>query len=243
VLVFATHHTLSQAKGIWSLYGMRAAKAGCAPMSERERRMMRAFVPIALVLILIRWFFVPKGPDRLYPFIQPIPGERAILPYAFTWALVAAWLIVAALVMTAVARPRPRSIPKVIYVGTHMLGVALMIGAPGWGAIFTAGIHGLEYYFLCGRMIAPAHQGERRPTRAWVWPAMVLTMLPLVAIGVVNAPFTSLLVPDARWVPTFQTLRYLLNAIVMAHYFADAFIYRFRIPEVRRVALMRLGFA
>jgi hypothetical protein len=29
----------------------------------------------------------------------------------------------------------------------------------------------------------------------------------------------------------------------MAHYFADAFIYRFRIPEVRRVALTRLGFS
>src|SRR6185503_2608423 len=28
VLTFATHHTLSQAKGIWSLYAMRAAKAG-----------------------------------------------------------------------------------------------------------------------------------------------------------------------------------------------------------------------
>ena len=44
-------------------------------------------------------------------------------------------------------------------------------------------------------------------------------------------------------VGTFQILRYFLNSIVMAHYFADAFIYRFRIPEVRRVALMRLGFA
>jgi hypothetical protein len=30
---------------------------------------------------------------------------------------------------------------------------------------------------------------------------------------------------------------------VMAHYFADAFIYRFRIPRVRKVALARLGFA
>jgi hypothetical protein len=27
----------------------------------------------------------------------------------------------------------------------------------------------------------------------------------------------------------------------MADYFADAFIYRFRIPEVRRVALQRLA--
>ena len=33
-----------------------------------------------------------------------------------------------------------------------------------------------------------------------------------------------------------------LNGVVMAHYFADAFIYRFRIPEVRTVALRRLGF-
>jgi hypothetical protein len=37
--------------------------------------------------------------------------------------------------------------------------------------------------------------------------------------------------------------RLALNGVVLAHYFADAFIYRFKIPEVRKVALRRLGFA
>jgi hypothetical protein len=35
----------------------------------------------------------------------------------------------------------------------------------------------------------------------------------------------------------------LVNATVLAHYCADAFIYRFRIPGVRKVALARLGFS
>jgi hypothetical protein len=67
-------------------------------------------------------------------------------------------------------------------------------------------------------------------------------MAPLALIGVVNAPFTYLfgLTPLA---PAFVTGRIVLNAVVMAHYFADALIYRFRIPEVRRVALHRLGLA
>jgi hypothetical protein len=30
--------------------------------------------------------------------------------------------------------------------------------------------------------------------------------------------------------------------VVLAHYFADALIYRFRIPSIRRVMLRRLGF-
>lgn len=245
VLVFATHHTLSQAKGIWSLYAMRAAKAGLTPPGDRERTMMRSFVPIALLLILIRWFFVPKGHDRIYPFIQPITGEPAFLPFSVTWGLLAIWLVVAVLAIGSIVRTDgsekiKRSTPKVIYVSTHMIGVALMIGLPMWGAIFTAGIHGLEYYFLCGLMIAPRTDTER-PKRRWVWPAMAFSMLPLVAIGLVNAPFTPYIASNEH-LGTFQILRYFLNSIVMAHYFADAFIYRFRIPEVRRVALMRLGF-
>lgn len=241
VLVFATHHTLSQAKGIWALYGMRAAKSGLATPSDLERRMMRTFVPVALLLVLIRWFFIPKGPDRVYPFIQPIPGEPAIFPFGATWVLLGIWLVVAALAIGAVVRPRERSVPKVIYVTVHMSGVALMICAPIWGAILTAGIHGLEYYFLCGRMISPVTESER-PSRGWVLPAMAFSMLPLLAIGLVNAPFTSYLAGDEH-AQTFQSLRFFLNSIVMAHYFADAFIYRFRIPDVRRVALQRLGFA
>jgi hypothetical protein len=241
VLVFATHHSLSQAKGIWALYGMRASKSGLAAPSDLERRMMRNFVAIALLLILIRWFFIPKGPGRMYPFIQPIPGEPAFLPYSATWVLVAIWIVVAALAIGSVVRPKTRSVPKVIYVTVHMIGAGLMIGAPGWGAILTAGIHGLEYYFLCGRMIASVTEAER-PSRSWVLPAMAFSMLPLVAIGLVNAPFTPQFAGDGHN-QTFQSLRFFLNSIVMAHYFADAFIYRFRIPDVRRVALQRLGFA
>ena len=33
------------------------------------------------------------------------------------------------------------------------------------------------------------------------------------------------------------------NAVVLAHYFADAFLYRFRIPEIRKVMLARMGMA
>lgn len=223
VLVFATHHTLSQAKGIWSLYTLRSKQ----PPSDRERKIQKAFVPIALVLILTRWFFVPKGPDRLYPFMQPIPGVPAVFPFWTTFALMAPWLVVAAIAIGSV-----RGIPKRIYVSTHMVGVLAMIALPGWGAVFTAGIHGLEYYFLCGRMLEPRKEGER----GWVIPAMIFSMLPLVAIGFLNAPFVS---PIAAAEP----LKWLLNSVVMAHYFADAFIYRFRISEVRRVALARLGFA
>jgi hypothetical protein len=50
---------------------------------------------------------------------------------------------------------------------------------------------------------------------------MILSMLPLFAIGLVHAPFA------AGWIakrPLFDDVRYLLNAIVAAHYFADAFI-------------------
>lgn len=241
VLVFATHHTLSQAKGIWSLYAMRAAKSGLDAPSDAERRIQRSFVPIALVLILVRWFFVPKGADRLYSFIQPIPGAPAPLPFWTTWALAGVWLVVAAFAIASVALPAKRSVPKIVYVSTHMCGVLMTIALPPWGAIFTAGVHGLEYYFLCGRMLGPRDATER-PSDKWVLPAMVFSMMPLVAIGIVNAPFTPY-IASATHVPTFQVFRYLLNSTVMAHYFADAFIYRFRIPEVRKVALARLGFA
>jgi hypothetical protein len=71
---------------------------------------------------------------------------------------------------------------------------------------------------------------------------MILAMLPLLVVGLGNAPFSAALGLGA-FAPAFAIGRVALNAVVMAHYCADALIYRFRIPEVRHVALARLGFA
>ena len=40
-----------------------------------------------------------------------------------------------------------------------------------------------------------------------------------------------------------RVLTSLSLGVVLAHYFSDAFIYRFRIPSIRKVMLRRLGFA
>ncbi len=242
-LTFATHHTLSQVKGIWSLYNMRS---GTRP-SDRERRLQSNYVAIGLLLIMVKFLFVPKTHESLYPYIQPIPGEPAFLPFWATYVLLGAWVVYGALLARTVLRAEQVSAPKLVYLTVHLFTVALTVATPGWGLILAAGIHGLEYYFLCGRMLEPT--GEEASSRlrgARVWLGMAVSMTPLFVVGVLNAPFTGRLLGAAtanQHADAFTVARMLLNSVVLAHYFADAFIYRFRIPEIRRVALARLGFA
>jgi hypothetical protein len=242
VAIFATHHTVSQAKGLWSLHNLRGKAAGLPPPGARERSAQQTFVPLALLLVMIRALFVPKSGGAMFPFIQAVPQLEAVLPFAVTYALLAVWLAFAAYALSTITRGARLSGPKLLYVGTHMAGVALTILSPPWGVIFTSGIHGLEYYAITARMLRPtAAEPGSRLSRALVVPAMAGIMLPILVVGLGVAPFAAAL-GLAGHASLFGALRIGVNGVVVAHYFADAFIYRFRIPEVRRVALERLGF-
>jgi hypothetical protein len=243
VMVFAVHHTLSQVKGIWSLYNLRGKALGVPPPGEPERRAQRLFVPLGLLLVTVRILFVPKSARAEFPFIQAIPQMPAVLPFAATYLLLAAWLVfVAVLLRALLAGPGPRIHPKLFYVGTHAAIVSLTVAWPAIGTTFSAGVHGLEYCLLSARMLRPtAAEPQARLGAALVWPALLAAMSPILVVGLVNAPFTPRLGLGA-YASIFPFARFVLNGVVLAHYFADAFIYRFRIPEVRLVALRRLGF-
>ncbi len=241
-VVFSFHHTLSQAKGIWSLYNLRGKDFGVGPPSARERSLQRLFVPLGLLFASVRFFLVEKRPGIEIPFLPVMPGIDALLPFSVVYAMYAAWALFAALVLRELLRARdgePLHGAKLFYVGCHLFGVALILVSPGWGGVFSASVHGLEYFALTRKMLEPRDASEGRRLAAIV-PAILLTALPLVLVGVVNAPFTAALGVPASAAATWARLA--MNGVVMAHYFADAFIYRFRIPEVRAVALRRLGF-
>ena len=88
-----------------------------------------------------------------------------------------------------------------------------------------------------------------RVSRAWVWPMRVLSMLPLLALGVVHLLISgpshgtvSAAAADLKSHVVPRGLTTLSLGVVLAHYFSDALIYRFRLPSIRRVMLRRLGF-
>jgi hypothetical protein len=246
-LVFAQHHALAQVKGFWSLYNLRGAAGGLKP-GEQERPVMQHFVAIALLFTLIRVLFVARATrEGSPPFINALPGEPAMIGYGASYPMLAAWLGYSAWVMRALLGAETRNTAKVAYVGLHLLAVAVTMVAPGWGAVLTSGIHGLEYYAISARMLWPREQEKGWLRGALVVPAMLVVMAPIFVVGLLISPLAS------RWTGEslaallgvngrVGTVTALMNAVVMAHYFADAFIYRFRIPEVRRVALARLGF-
>lgn len=244
IVVLATHHTLSQARGIWSLYNLRGKRFGIPPPAEAERNLQKWFVPLGLLLITVKFLFVPKTEGSTFAFVQAIPLMPAVLPYEVTYLLGAAWLLFVGLLGRALLSAEgPKSYPKLGYVACHSAAVLLMLAAPGWGSTLVSGVHGLEYYLLSARMLRPLpSETSAKIGAALVWPALVGAMLPLFVIGLVNAPFTGLLGLPRSFTPAFSVARWVLTATVLAHYFSDAFIYRFRIPEVRKVALARLGF-
>jgi len=239
--IFAVHHTVSQVRGLWALYGLRGGKLGLPPPSARERSLQKLFAPLALLLIAVKWTLVGRMDAGFAPpFINVNPGTPAVLPFAVTHGLVAVWLAFAALLFHALLAYPAVSVPKVLYLGVQTGVVALELVSPGWGMTLAGGLHGLEYALLTRQMLAPtaAERGRTRLVDALIWPAMIAAMLPLLGVGLLMLPLgIGALGRFGVWATRIA------SALVLAHYCADALIYRFRIPEVRKVAMNRLGFA
>jgi len=240
VLIFGIQHRMAQARGIWSLYNLRSAKLGTPPPPSRERWFQRHWTSVGLLLVAISWLLVPSAPHKSFSLAEPIPLMEAPLPYETMYVLVGLWLVFAGAAVTHLVQQRAR-LAKLLHVSTHAAAITTAILFPMWGSVVWGSLHGLEYTFLCARMMKP-REGDRESSfrEAWVWPAIGLAILPLLAVGLFSAPFTTSLF-GASALPAH--VLNLTTALVIAHYFADAFIYRFRIPEVRRVALHRLGFS
>jgi hypothetical protein len=241
VAVFAIHHTMSQAKGVWALYSLRGQKAGLPAPSPRERELQKLFVPLGLLFIAIKWTLVGELTlPRSSPYLNVNPGYPAVLPFALTYVLLAAWLAYVAALFRALLAFETLNAAKLAYIGTQCSVVTLELVSPGWGVTIAAGIHGLEYYLLARKMLAPtASEATSRLTSALCWPVMIGAMSPILVVGALTNPWHPVHVGASvmGWAGT------LITACVLSHYYADAFIYRLRIPGIRKVVLARVGLA
>ncbi len=234
-VIFAQHHALSQVKGIWALYSLRAKQAP----SPGERSVQNNFVAIVLLMLLTRLLLFPRAPALSSAQLAPVPGVGALLPFSGVYVLLGLFALGAAHTLRQVVRGGA-SRAKTLYLSSHMVAMALTLYVPIWGLIVTSGLHGLEYYYLTAQMLETREGDVRKLSRARSWGLMVLAMAPLFVVGLLQAPFAGALV---RRTGVVQVALISLNAVVMAHYFADAFLYRLRLPAVRRVVLHRLGFS
>lgn len=250
--VFGLHHTLSQHKGFWALHSLRGHQAGLGPGNPRERSLQQGYVPVMLTLILVRLFFIP---DSAAPGATPYldVGQGAVLPHGTLGVLLALWLGYFMLLFRTVLRAGNASGPKVLYLLAVATATGLTLAAPLWGNVMLPAMHGLEYYMITARMMEP-REGDppTRLGRAWIWPLMILSMLPLLALGVIHglilhgAGRGTLGAGDPSGSSSHLLLRVLTSlglGVVLAHYFSDALIYRLRRPGIRKVMLRRLGFA
>lgn len=248
--IFGLHHILSQCKGFWALHTLRGFKAGISPPAPLERQLQQVFVPLMLTLVLVRLFLVAET-DRPgdTPYLDI--GQGTPLPHAALALLLTAWLGFFGLLFRTLLRSGTASGPKALYLLTVSVATGLTLVAPAWGNVMLPGLHGLEYYLLTARMMEP-REGDppSRVGRAWIWPLMVLSMLPLLGLGVVHLTIAgpvhgtvSAAATDLQSHVVLRGLTTLSLAVVLAHYFSDALIYRFRLPSIRKVMLRRLGFA
>ena len=246
--VFGLHHTLSQHRGIWSLHGLREGAAGMPAPSSRERELQKVYVPLMLTLLLVRILFVSESTDAGSSAYLDV-GQGAVLPRETLAVLLAVWMGYFVALFRSVLSTGPRSGPKVLYLLAMATATGLVLVAPSWGYVMLPGMHGLEYYVLSARMMEP-RPGDASPLRrGLIVPLMVASMLPLLALGVMHGllqegPAFGLLAGQSDAVrahPLLRALTSLSFAVVLAHYFADALIYRFRIPSIRAVMLRRLG--
>jgi hypothetical protein len=248
VTVFGVQHWLAQARGIWSLYNLRAGRLGVPAPPPSERELQGNWVALGLGLTSTAWLFAPSGPERTFSLLQPIPLLEAPLPYESVYAMAGIWVAYSFHVirtLASTAAPTRVVLPKLLHITGHTGAVTLAIVTPMWGGVVWGSIHGLEYLFLSTRMMQP-REGDLEPGTppAGVWPLALAAMVPLFFVGLTQSPFAiALTLRSLGPVDDWSPLLHAVNSLVVAHYFADAWIYRFRIPEVRRVALHRLGFA
>jgi hypothetical protein len=248
--VFGMHHVLSQHKGIWSLHSLRAAQAGLPPVTPRERKLQQVYVPMMLAMLLARLLFVA---DSSAPGAAPYldVGQDALLPHGTLALMIVVWLGYFLLLFRTLLRAGRLSGPKIIYLFVVAVGTGLVLVAPLWGNVLLPAMHGLEYYMITARMLEPREgDAPSRFSRAWIWPAMILAMSPMLALGVMDGVVLGGIRGTGGEAaaaitahPVMRALTSLGLGVVLAHYFADAFIYRFRIPSIRSVMLRRLGFA
>ncbi len=246
--VFGLHHVLSQSKGWWALHHLKGRHAGLPAPPKREYQLQRTMVPINLSLILLRVLFVPE--TRALgdtPYVDV--GQGALLPYGALGLLLLVWLGYWGLTFRTLFREEAVSGPKVLYLFAVSAGVGMILVSPMWGNIILPGMHGLEYYLLSSRMLEQRQGDTRRFPKTLIWPSMVLAMAPLFAIGLLSALYgevasgtlatnvVSTLTQSVWW-------RLAVSAAltcVLSHYWADALIYRFRVPQIRSVMLNRIG--
>jgi hypothetical protein len=250
--IFGLHHTLSQHKGFWALHTLRGHQAGLGAGDPRERTLQQTYVPLLLGLLLVRLFFVQESeaPDAT-PYLDI--GQGALLPHGALALILGVWLGFFALLFRTVLRAGNASGPKVLYLFAMATATGLTLVSPMWGNVMLPAMHGLEYYMITARMMEP-REGDppARLGRAWIWPLMILSMLPLLALGIYHGLFLhgasrgTLGAGDPSASGSHLLLRALTSlslGVVLAHYFADALIYRFRVPGIRAVMLRRLGFS
>ncbi len=233
--VFAQHHRLAQIKGLWALYSLRA---GQRPAPD-ERVVQNHFVAVLLLCLVARLLLFPKSSDRMTAQLAPIPGVFPPLPFEGVYVLCAVVALGGAYTLYTVWKAGA-PLAKRIYLSAHVFAIVLAMYTPLWGLVVTSGIHGMEYYFLTEKMLMTKDGDARKISRLGAWILMALAMVPLLVVGSMQAPFARGFVTAT---PAIHTALIALNALVMAHYFADAFVYRLRLPGVRRVVLRRLGFA
>ena len=243
--IFGLHHSLAQHKGFWALHTLRGHQAGLGAGAPRERSLQQVYVPLLLGLLLVRLYFVPDSdaPDAT-PYLSV--GQEALLPHGALALILAVWLGYFLLLFRTVLRAGNASGPKVLYLFAVATATGLTLVHPLWGNVMLPAMHGLEYYLITARMLEPREgDAPSRLARVGIWPVMVLAMLPLLALGIVQGGLI------AGWSPSslsptgavvLRVFASLTLGVVLAHYFSDALIYRFRIPSIRAVMLRRLGF-
>ncbi len=245
--VFGMHHMLAQHKGFWSLHGLRGSQAGLPAIPARERQLMQVYVPLMLTLTLTRLLFIPSSAEAdATPYLNV--GQGALLPHGTLALLLTVWLGYFVLLFRTVLRSGQLSGPKMLYLGSVAIVTGLLLVAPPLGNVMLLAMHGLEYFMITARMLEPrSGDAPSRFGRAWIWPLMGLSMLPLLALGVVDGFILGTAYGETASAslaanPLLRAAITVGLGIVLAHYVADAFIYRFRIPGIRKVMLRRLGF-
>ena len=224
--LFDTYHFASQDRGFLSIYRHRAGQD--AAVARRDNRLMRAVIPWMALNTL-------GAPDAAYWIDIGLLGQQwpATLPdWVFPASHGVLLLLIIDVVQGELRRPEGPHWPKLGFMASALCSYALIPVTPLLGYVAARVHHGATYLGLSRHMVRHLSEADKFRGRLLPWIAGGSLKRYVGVMAVVALPLSIIMAFGGQLQGSRVAMAFVL-LVTFHHYFVDAFIWRFKRPEIR----------
>ena len=225
--LFDTYHFASQDRGFLSIYRHRVGQSDV--FARRDNRLFRMIIPWMALNTL-------GAPDAAYWVDIGLIGQQ--WPFALPdWVFPASHLVVLVLLIDVLQgelrRPEGPHWAKLGFMASALCSYALIPITPLLGYVAARVHHGATYLGLSRHMVNRLSADQQFRGRLLPWIAGGSLVRYVAMMGIVALPLSAIMALGGQLQGSRLAMAFVL-LVTFHHYFVDAFIWRFRRPEIRK---------